>query len=63
MPPTEANFVWLRLNEDTEDFAASCARDGIGIRPFAGEGARISIGDEQDNEAFLAAARAYPRRH
>jgi histidinol-phosphate aminotransferase len=63
VPPTEANFVWLRLNEDTEDFAASCARDGIGIRPFAGEGARISIGDEEDNEAFLAAARAYPRRH
>ena len=63
VPPTEANFVWLRLNEDTEDFAASCARDGIGIRPFAGEGARVSIGDEEDNEAFLAAARAYPRRH
>ena len=61
VPPTEANFVWLRLNEDTEDFAASCALDGIGIRPFAGEGARVSIGDEEDNEAFLAAARAYPR--
>ncbi|HSS92124.1 MAG TPA: histidinol-phosphate transaminase [Streptosporangiaceae bacterium] len=63
VPPTEANFVWLRLNEDTEDFAVSCARDGIGIRPFAGEGARVSVGDEEDNEAFLAAARAYPRRH
>ena len=63
VPPTEANFVWLRLNEDTEDFAASCARDGIGIRPFAGEGARVSVGDEEDNEAFLAVARAYPRRH
>jgi histidinol-phosphate aminotransferase len=63
VPPTEANFVWLRLNEDTEDFAASCALDGIGIRPFAGEGARVSVGDEEDNEAFLAAARAYPRRH
>ena len=63
VPPTEANFVWLRLNEDTGDFAASCALDGIGIRPFAGEGARVSVGDEEDNEAFLAAARAYPRRH
>ncbi len=63
VPPTEANFVWLRLNEDTEDFAAHCARDGISVRPFAGEGARVSVGDEEDNEAFLAAARAYPRRH
>jgi len=63
VPPTEANFVWLRLNEDTQDFAAHCARDGISIRPFADEGTRVSIGDEEDNEAFLAAARAYPRRH
>ena len=62
VPPTEANFVWLRLNEDTADFAAACARQGVSIRPFAGEGARISVGDEEDNEAFLAAARAYPRR-
>jgi len=63
VPPTEANFVWLRLSEDTADFAAACARSGVSIRPFAGEGARISVGDEEDNEAFLAAARAYPRRH
>jgi histidinol-phosphate aminotransferase len=63
VPPTEANFVWLRLNEDTQDFAAHCARHGISIRPFAGEGARISIGDEEDNEVFLAVARTYPRRH
>jgi histidinol-phosphate aminotransferase len=63
VPPTEANFVWLRLDEDTIDFAAECARSGISIRPFAGEGARVSIGDDEDNEAFLAAARAYPRRH
>jgi histidinol-phosphate aminotransferase len=63
VPPTEANFVWLRLGEDTQDFAAHCARDGISIRPFADEGARVSVGDEEDNEAFLATARAYPRRH
>jgi len=63
VPPTEANFVWLALGEDTEDFAAACARSGISIRPFAGDGARISVGDEEDSEAFLAAARAYPRRH
>jgi histidinol-phosphate aminotransferase len=63
VPPTEANFVWLRLTEDTMDFAGACAMGGISIRPFAGEGARISVGDEEDNEAFLAAARAYPRRH
>ncbi len=63
VPPTEANFVWIRLAEDTEDFAAACERAGISIRPFAGEGARISVGDAAANDVFLAVARAYPRRH
>jgi histidinol-phosphate aminotransferase len=63
VPPTEANFVWLRLNEDTQDFAAACARMGVSIRPFGDEGARVSIGTEEANDVFLGAARAYPRRH
>jgi histidinol-phosphate aminotransferase len=63
VPPTEANFVWLRLNTDTADFAAACQQAGISIRPFGAEGARISIGDAEANDAFLAVAAAYPRRH
>jgi histidinol-phosphate aminotransferase len=63
VPPTEANFVWLRLGADTQDFTAACAQAGVAIRPFGAEGARISIGDHDANDAFLAAARAYPRRH
>jgi histidinol-phosphate aminotransferase len=63
VPPTEANFVWLRLGEDTQDFTGACERAGISVRPFAGEGARVSIGDDESNEEFLAVARAYPRRH
>jgi histidinol-phosphate aminotransferase len=63
VPPTEANFVWLRLGEDTLDFAAACERAGISVRPFAGAGARVSIGDEEANEEFLAVAKAYPSRN
>jgi histidinol-phosphate aminotransferase len=63
VPPTEANFVWLRLGEDTPHFAAECETAGISIRPFGTEGARVSIGDPEANEAFLAVAKAYPRRH
>ena len=62
VPPTEANFVWLRLGEHTMDFAAACDDEGIAIRPFAGDGARVSIGDAEANDAFLAVARAYPHR-
>jgi histidinol-phosphate aminotransferase len=63
VPPSEANFVWLSLGEDTQDFTAACAQAGVAIRPFGAEGARISIGDHDANDAFLAVARAYPRRH
>ena len=63
VPPTEANFVWLPLGEDTADFATACARRGISVRPFGAEGARISIGDTDANDELLAVAGAYPRRH
>ena len=63
VPPTEANFVWLSLGEHTLDFAAACFDEGIAIRPFAGDGARVSIGDAEANDAFLAVARAYPHRN
>jgi histidinol-phosphate aminotransferase len=63
VPPTEANFVWLRLGEDTPGFAAECEAAGVTIRSFGTEGARISIGDTDANEAFLAIAKSFPRRH
>jgi histidinol-phosphate aminotransferase len=63
VPPTEANFVWLRLGDDTDDFAEACDREGVSVRPFSGDGARVSIGDRDANNAFLAIAEAYPRRH
>jgi histidinol-phosphate aminotransferase len=63
VPPTEANFVWLRLGEDTQDFAVACAAAGVSVRAFGDEGARISVGTEEADDAFLAVAAAYPRRH
>jgi hypothetical protein len=33
------------------------------VRPFAAEGARVSIGDHDENDTFLEVAHAYPRRH
>jgi histidinol-phosphate aminotransferase len=63
VPPTEANFVWLPLGSDTADFADACDRAGVSIRPFAPEGARVSIGDREANDAFLAVTAGYPRRH
>src|SRR5262249_41760990 len=33
-PPSQANFVWLRLGERTSEFAAACAEAGVVVRPF-----------------------------
>jgi histidinol-phosphate aminotransferase len=63
VPPTEANFVWLRLGDDTPEFADACDRAGVSVRPYGAEGARVSIGDREANDAFLAVATAYPHRH
>jgi histidinol-phosphate aminotransferase len=63
VPPTEANFVWLPLGSDTADFADACDRAGVSIRPLAPDGARVSIGDREANDAFVAVAAGYPRRH
>jgi histidinol-phosphate aminotransferase len=58
VPPTEANFVWLRLGEGTMGFSAACDAAGVSVRPFPGEGARVSIGSPEENDAFLAIAEA-----
>lgn len=63
VPPTEANFVWLRLGERTMDFSAACDAQGVSVRPFEGEGARVSIGSPEENDAFLAVAKAFPHRN
>ncbi|MGI9137332.1 MAG: aminotransferase class I/II-fold pyridoxal phosphate-dependent enzyme, partial [Candidatus Nanopelagicales bacterium] len=53
---SEANFVWLGLGERTLDFAAACERAGITVRPFDGEGVRITIGEPAANDRLLAIA-------
>src|SRR5579859_3299510 len=63
VPPTEANFVWLRLGDHTAGFATACQAAGIALRAFAPEGVRISTGDAEDNDALLAVARAFPHRN
>src|SRR5271163_3457698 len=60
VPPTEANFVWLRLGEHTTPFAQACERAGIAVRPFDGEGARVSMGTPEANDAFLTVAHEFP---
>jgi histidinol-phosphate aminotransferase len=53
---SEANFVWLTLGERTMDFARTCEQAGITVRPFDGEGVRITIGEPAANDRLVSIA-------
>ena len=59
IPDAQGNFVWFGLGEDTVDFAAACDAAGISVRPFAGDGARVSIGEVEANGILLEVAAAW----
>ncbi|NBM15522.1 histidinol-phosphate transaminase [Streptomyces sp. GC420] len=62
VPETQANFVWMRLGDRTADFAAACEEAGVVIRPFSGEGVRVTIGECEANDIFLHTAEAFRAR-
>jgi len=56
VPEPQGNFVWFELGERTTEFAAAADRVGIVVRPFAGEGARVSIGEPEANDRLVKLA-------
>jgi histidinol-phosphate aminotransferase len=56
VPETQANFFWLPLGDASAAFGAACEQRGVIVRPFQGDGVRVTIGTEEENDAFLAAA-------
>jgi histidinol-phosphate aminotransferase len=58
VPESQANFVWLPLGDRSRDFAAACEEAGVIVRPFQGDGVRVTVGTPEENDAFLAAAEA-----
>jgi histidinol-phosphate aminotransferase len=59
LPETQANFVWLPLGEDTPRFAAEAEAAGIMVRPYATDGVRVTIGEPEANDVFLAVAESF----
>jgi histidinol-phosphate aminotransferase len=62
VPATEANFVWLPLGEWSAEFSDHCDAAGVSVRPYVPDGVRVTVGDPEANDAFLAAAAQYDRR-
>ncbi|WP_150460930.1 histidinol-phosphate transaminase [Nesterenkonia ebinurensis] len=59
IPETQANFVWLPLGAKSLDFAQAAGVQALAVRPFAGEGVRVSIGEPEANDRFIALCRTY----
>jgi histidinol-phosphate aminotransferase len=55
--PSYANFVWLRLGSDSDVLHQALEQSGLSVRPFPGEGLRISIGEIEANDRFIQVAR------
>ncbi len=54
IPTAEGNFVWLPLGERADGFARATAEAGVIVRPFTGDGVRITIGQRAANDRWLA---------
>ena len=56
IPQAQGNFVWLPGGRETLELANAFDEAGLIVRPFAGDGLRISVGEEDSVEKVLAIA-------
>jgi histidinol-phosphate aminotransferase len=63
VPPSQGNFVWLPLGAQAAEFGEHCSAGGVLVRPFAGDGVRVTIGLPEENEQFLALAASWAAPH
>jgi histidinol-phosphate aminotransferase len=61
VPDAQGNFVWLPAHDETVAVAQAFDEGGLIVRPFAGDGIRISIGEEESVEKVLAIAASVAR--
>lgn len=57
LPNHQTNFVYLTLGDRTDDVTFELERRGVVVRPFSGEGIRVTIGTPSQNDRFLTALR------
>jgi histidinol-phosphate aminotransferase len=56
VPEAQANFVWLPTKHKTDALAEAFDAAGLVVRPFSGEGIRVSVGEEESVDRVLQVA-------
>lgn len=62
VPDAQGNFVWLPAGERTAEVAAAFDGAGLIVRPFAGDGVRISVGEQESIDRVVEVASAVAPR-
>ena len=58
VPDAQGNFVWLPAEARTAEVAAAFEEAGLVVRPFAGDGVRVSVGEEESLARIVEVAAA-----
>ena len=61
VPSAQGNFIWLPTGAHTTEATDAFFDADIAVRPFVGEGIRISVGEEEALERILDVAARLPR--
>jgi histidinol-phosphate aminotransferase len=59
VPDSQGNFVWLALGDRSNEFAAACDERGVSVRPFQGDGVRVSVGEAEANDIVVEVAKSF----
>ncbi|WP_084079600.1 histidinol-phosphate transaminase [Demequina sp. NBRC 110057] len=64
VPEAQGNFVWIPAGDRTVEIAVALAalEPAVLVRPFAGEGIRVTVGSRVENDAVLAAMEGHGAR-
>ncbi len=63
VPDAQGNFVWLALGDDSVAFADACDEAGVSVRPFDGDGVRVSVGEPAANDILLGVTQRWLAEH
>ena len=61
VPDPQGNFLWFATGERTADAVAVAEELGIVLRPGAGEGVRVSLGEPAANDLVIEWAHSLAR--
>ncbi len=61
VPDAQGNFIWLPAGERTDEVAAAFDAADLIVRPFSGDGIRISVGEHESVDRVLQVAESVVR--